>query len=339
MSKTIVFSDLHFGYEGFNKTQFDQFLRYLQNESAPSKLLILGDIFDLWRADPIDSLSCAWHYTEALKNLGAETHYVIGNHDYHNWVSCLKLDQRDSFQWMKVSYPFAIIDNTFVVHGDYLDIYEIGKAVPKEAIYGVYEAIYHGDKATVRTLERYFYDPVMLLIKWIELYKKKPEIAKSQPIARELSTFMNLDSKQEIRKLERGSQYLMANRATAANLLIPASSRPILGAELRTHRQKLAGRAKQGKSWQTLADSKLPVRSLITRKSPFELAVEISGNTELSKVFFGHTHVPVNKSTEHWWNSGCWVDNESTFIEMENGNVHLYRFMDGHAEEIPETSH
>jgi len=336
MSKTIVFSDLHLGYEGFNKTQFDQFLRYLQNDSAPSKLLILGDIFDLWRADPIDSLSYAWRYTEALKNLGAETHYVIGNHDYHNWVSCLKLDQRDSFQWMKVSYPFAIIDNTFVVHGDYFDIYEIGKAIPKEAIYGVYEAIYHGDKATVRTLERYIYDPVMLLIKWIELYKKKPEIAKSQPIARELSTFMNLDSRQEVRKLERGTQYLKANPAIAANLLIPSSSRPISSAELTKYKQRLVGHSKQSKSWKTLTDSKLPARSLITWKSPFDLAKEISGKMDLSQVFFGHTHVAVNKSTEHWWNSGCWVDNESTFIEMENGNVHLYRFKDGQAEEIPE---
>jgi UDP-2,3-diacylglucosamine pyrophosphatase LpxH len=223
------------------------------------------------------------------------------------------------------------------VHGDYFDIYKIRKVVPAQAIYGVYEGIYHGDKSTVLALERYFYNPVMLLIKWIELYKKNPEVAKKQQIASELRTFMNLDSPQEIRKLEKGVRYLNANRATGASLLIPASSRPQLSADLR--KRTSTPRSKQKKLRKTLVvpESNLPVRNLLTKRSPFELAKEISNNSDITRVIFGHTHLAVNKASEHWWNTGCWVDNVSTFIEIEDEDVHLYRFKDGNVDEIPET--
>lgn len=336
MAKTIAFSDLHLGYSGFNKTQFESFLNYLK-EADPSRLLILGDLFDLWRADPINSLSYGWQYIEALRNLGIETHYVIGNHDYHNWISCLELGKKDNFLWMKIHpYPFDIIDGSLVVHGDYFDIYKVRNVVPGQAIYGVYEAIYHGDKSTVQALERYFYNPVMLLIKWIELYKKNPEVAKKQQIASELRTFMNLDSPEEMRKLEKSVRYLKANPAIGTKLLIPASSRPQLSADLR--RQTPTPRSKQDKSSKKLGvpKSNAPVRNLLATKSPFELAKEISNNSGISRVIFGHTHMAVNKASESWWNTGCWVDNESIFIEIENGNVHLYRFNDGSLNEIPE---
>jgi UDP-2,3-diacylglucosamine pyrophosphatase LpxH len=179
MGTTVLFSDLHFGYEKFNRDEFERFLTYLEKESNASKLLILGDIFDLWRADAIDSVAYGWPYLDKLRNLNVETHYIVGSHDYHNWLSCQTASRTD-FLWLHVGYPWQVSDSVFVVHGDYFDIYALRAKVVQQAIYGVYEAIYHGDKTTVRALERYFYDPVMLLYKWLQLYRKKPEQAKAE---------------------------------------------------------------------------------------------------------------------------------------------------------------
>jgi len=65
---------------------------------------------------------------------------------------------------------------------------------------------------------------------------------------------------------------------------------------------------------------------------------EISGNDNITAVIFGHTHLAKNRASEHWWNTGWWVEGESTFAEIENGYVHLYRFKNGTITEIPEQS-
>jgi UDP-2,3-diacylglucosamine pyrophosphatase LpxH len=330
---TVLFSDLHFGYERFNRTEFEGFLTYLEKSNA-SKLLILGDIFDLWRADPIDSVSYAWHYIEKLRSLNIETHYIIGNHDYHNWLSCQTVGRSDSFLWMKISYPYQVFDSLFVIHGDYFDIYSLKVESVQKAIYAVYEAIYHGDKTIVRALEKYFYDPLTLLSKWIQLYHKNPELAKAHPVAAYLKPLMNIDSKQEVRKLENGVRYLRRNSDLGMQLLVPAYSRPALGTDM----PRLLARPMTKKARVTLRnlDTSAPTRNLVTSKTPFELAKEISPQDNITAVIFGHTHRAENKASQHWWNTGCWVEGESTFVEIENGTAHLYRFENGTKTEIPE---
>jgi UDP-2,3-diacylglucosamine pyrophosphatase LpxH len=98
-------------------------------------------MLDLWRADPVDSMSLCWPYLERMRNMNVETHYVIGNHDYHNWISCLALKKTERFLWMTVHYPYYVFDNTLVLHGDYFDIYKIRQVVPKEAVYAIYAIV------------------------------------------------------------------------------------------------------------------------------------------------------------------------------------------------------
>jgi UDP-2,3-diacylglucosamine pyrophosphatase LpxH len=334
LGKTVLFSDLHFGYERFNKPEFEGFLNYLENQSNASRLLILGDIFDLWRADAIDSVSYAWPYIEKLKSLNIETHYIIGNHDYHNWLSCQAVGRPDSFLWMNTWYPYHVFDSLFVIHGDYFDIFALKVQIAQEAIYAVYEAIYHGDKTIVRALEKYFYDPLALLVKWIQLYHKNPESAKAHPVATYLRPFMNIDSKQEVRNLENGVRYLRKNPDLTTQLFVPAYSRP----ELTTDMRRLLAQPMTKKAKVTLRniDTSAPTRNLVTSKTPFEQAKEISPQDNITAVIFGHTHRAENKASQHWWNTGCWVEGESTFAEIENGSVHLYRFKDGTKTEIPE---
>jgi UDP-2,3-diacylglucosamine pyrophosphatase LpxH len=334
MGTTVLFSDLHLGYERFNQDEFERFLTYLEKESNVSKLLILGDIFDLWRADAIDSVTLGWSYIDKLRNLNVETHYIVGNHDYHNWLSC-QTAARTDFLWLHVGYPWQMFDSVFVIHGDYFDIYALRAKVVQEAIYGVYEAIYHSDKRTIRALEQYFYDPVMLLYKWLQLYHKKPEQAKADPIAGYLEPFVDIESRQEVNKLEKGVKFLDAHPEIGARLFVPAYYRPALKAELPRFTKKRM--SKQARTSLAKIDTSAPTRNLIaTTRTPFEMAREISGDDNIKAVIYGHTHHPENKASQHWWNTGCWVEGESTFAEIENGNVHLYRFKNGSKTEILE---
>ena len=334
LATTTLFSDLHLGYEGFNKVEFEGFLTYLERQSNTNKLLILGDIFDLWRADPIDSIAYAWPYFEKLRSLNIETHYIIGNHDYHNWLSCRAVGRVDSFLWTKAWYPWQVFGSTFVTHGDYFDIYSVRVEIAQEAIYAVYEAIYHGDKTIVRALEKYFYDPVMLLIKWTELYRRRPKSAKAHPMATYLKPVIDVESKQEVRRVGESMKYLRRNPDLGVRLFVPAYSRP----GLRTDLPRFLARpmTKKAKVALTNLDTGAPTRNLVTSRAPLELAKEISGSDNITAVILGHTHRAENKASQHWWNTGCWVEGESTFAEIEKGSIHLYRFKNGAKTELME---
>jgi len=335
MSKTVIMSDCHFGYERFNRLEFERFLDRLQREGDVTRLVLLGDVFDLWRADPVNSISFAYGYLERLQKLGVETHYVVGNHDYHNWISCLALGLQESFLWMKVHYPHLVLDGEiFLVHGDYFDIHRFKAA--EKAIYAVYEAIYYAYEPVVRALEKYFWNPLELLKKWVELYGRSPAKAKRDPLAEYLKTIVNVEKASEVRELSRGLKYLSDNTDVAVQMFVPAYMRPSLRDELPSLLRRRI--TKKGRAEIMGIDISAPVRVILFEKRPLDLAREISGNTGISKVIYGHTHKAENKSSQGYWNTGSWVDGESTFAEVEDGQVSVYRFKEGQKTAIPEQS-
>jgi len=331
MVKTVIISDCHFGYERFNNLEFERFLDQLQREGDVARLVLLGDIFDLWRADPVNSISFAYGYLERLQKLGVETHYVVGNHDYHNWISCLALDLRENFLWMKVHYPHLVLDgDIFLVHGDYFDIHRF--KVAEKAIYAVYEAIYYAYEPVVRALEKYFWNPVELLKRWVELYRRSPAKAKGDPLAEYLKTIVNVESPREVHELNRGLKYLADNVDVAAHIFIPAYMRPTLRDELPSLlKRRITKRRRTGIK---RIDTSAPVRVMLFKKRPLDLAREISGDAGITKVIYGHTHKAENMSSEGYWNTGSWVEGESTFAEAIDGEIHLYRMMKGIKTEI-----
>jgi len=334
LTKTVVISDLHLGYEKFNKQQFEQFLNHLEKEDDVSHIILLGDIFDLWRADPINSISYAFPYMERLKKLG-EIHYVIGNHDYHNYVSCLILNETENFLGMKIHYPYYILNNDiFLMHGDYFDIYMF--RFMEKAIYAVYEAIYYAYEPVIRILDEYFYKPLDLLKKWIERYKGEPELAKKDPYTNSIQALINIESKQEINTLQKGLRYLSNNPDVAIKLFVPAYLRPELKREMPALLRK---RMKKGVKEKLKAiDTSASVRTLLIDKDLVGLAREISGNNAITKVIYGHTHKAENRAGKGCWNTGSWVEGESTFVEIIDKDIRIYRFKDGQKIEISETS-
>lgn len=98
LGKIVVFSDTHFGTaydptetEETNERDLYFLLDLIVDEIKPQKIVMLGDIFDLWRV-PFED---AWNntlvvnffgrlsnYIEASKDPDAELIYVLGNHDH-----------------------------------------------------------------------------------------------------------------------------------------------------------------------------------------------------------------------------------------------------------------
>jgi UDP-2,3-diacylglucosamine pyrophosphatase LpxH len=94
----LVVSDVHLGYKKCNKEEFSEFLDRYQPEEV-DHLVLLGDIFDLWRRKNSEIVI---EHDEILGKLckfnANKVHYIAGNHDYY----MLKLNERYG------NYPFSV---------------------------------------------------------------------------------------------------------------------------------------------------------------------------------------------------------------------------------------
>jgi UDP-2,3-diacylglucosamine pyrophosphatase LpxH len=81
--KCIAVSDVHLGIEYSNKSKFIDFLDNLGDDV--DHLVLLGDILDFWRRDPVGVLLENINIIQKLISLEQEINvsYVVGNHDFH----------------------------------------------------------------------------------------------------------------------------------------------------------------------------------------------------------------------------------------------------------------
>ena len=128
----IVVSDVHLA-EKANDFQvqeddqkFSDFLDFLA--SGPLKeggdLVLLGDIFDLWRRDFVNALMESEPTVSRLINLSqkANVHYVVGNHDYHMLRMCELFSGKFPF---RVSKDLRLQDGGkafYFLHGYQLEV-------------------------------------------------------------------------------------------------------------------------------------------------------------------------------------------------------------------------
>ena len=106
--KLIVVSDLHLGYENSDKISFNNFLENLQHDNEVTDLVLLGDLFDMWRRDSSGVFLENHDTLEKVLDLRQKmrVHYVAGNHDYH----VLKMQGH--------SYPFNFVKSLELTDGD-----------------------------------------------------------------------------------------------------------------------------------------------------------------------------------------------------------------------------
>jgi UDP-2,3-diacylglucosamine pyrophosphatase LpxH len=81
--KCVVVSDVHLGTEYSNKEQFIDLIDNLEDEVE--RFVLLGDIFDLWRRDPVGVLLENIDIVHKLLSLESRINvfFVVGNHDFH----------------------------------------------------------------------------------------------------------------------------------------------------------------------------------------------------------------------------------------------------------------
>lgn len=118
----IVVSDVHLGYARSNKEDFLSFLDKCDTQDI-EHLVLLGDIFDVWRLSRADVFIRNDDVFRKLSSLRAKNiHYVVGNHDF----LLLKLYNEHAAE-----YPFVIARSLrlqsggkkfFFIHGYELEV-------------------------------------------------------------------------------------------------------------------------------------------------------------------------------------------------------------------------
>ncbi|MGY5858054.1 MAG: hypothetical protein RTU63_01695 [Candidatus Thorarchaeota archaeon] len=80
----IAVADLHLGSQMSNKSGFSRFIReYLvPNQDDISRIILLGDILDLWRNSNSQVLQENFDVLTDLARLDMKKNYLVGNHDY-----------------------------------------------------------------------------------------------------------------------------------------------------------------------------------------------------------------------------------------------------------------
>jgi UDP-2,3-diacylglucosamine pyrophosphatase LpxH len=81
----LAVSDVHIGYDKANVDEFNRFLEEISRRKDVSRLVILGDLLDMWRRD-VSGIFLENHRTlELLLELKRKiaVNYIVGNHDYH----------------------------------------------------------------------------------------------------------------------------------------------------------------------------------------------------------------------------------------------------------------
>lgn len=126
----LVVSDVHLGYKHANSDEFKSFVEEKAGSSGIDMFVLLGDILDLWRRDPIYLLLQYRETLDCLRQVAPRVCYVVGNHDYHllelanllrrHWG--VEVVERISLWDEEVKYHF--IHGHQFEYGDVLDMYE-----------------------------------------------------------------------------------------------------------------------------------------------------------------------------------------------------------------------
>jgi UDP-2,3-diacylglucosamine pyrophosphatase LpxH len=143
MSKVLAFSDNHIFYEHSNYPAMNDFFDYIRlNKYNFDEVVMVGDIFDLWRHNYEDAMKEPIYSNtfynlqlliDELADIGINTTLILGNHDYMAKEVIgddLKVDYKHSY----------VIENTLYQHGwafDFVQSFTLLGNVVTPSVYGV----------------------------------------------------------------------------------------------------------------------------------------------------------------------------------------------------------
>ncbi|HNX09048.1 MAG TPA: metallophosphoesterase family protein [Methanothrix sp.] len=84
---SLIISDTHFGLDSStlkNPKKVEQLMQeILEYHGDCDEVILLGDIFDLWRVRPEAAMSDSISFLKTLSGMDIPVRYVVGNHDHH----------------------------------------------------------------------------------------------------------------------------------------------------------------------------------------------------------------------------------------------------------------
>jgi UDP-2,3-diacylglucosamine pyrophosphatase LpxH len=89
--RIVLISDTHFGADNStlsNPEIVDTLEKELLEGGRLSELILLGDIFDLWKATLGRAITASKYFISRIATLASKVTYVIGNHDHHMFLTC-----------------------------------------------------------------------------------------------------------------------------------------------------------------------------------------------------------------------------------------------------------
>lgn len=307
-----MFSDLHCGYV---KSKAELLARVLGKLKGVDAVVMLGDILDLWRADPVDALYHSSPVLEALIESGAELIYVVGNHDYHSWACRERLKSRGLIT-MEVYHPFYFLDGVLYTHGHLFDVWKHG--VPEQAAYAIYEAIYKMGEKSVAILEHVAYRPLVLLLHVLRGLRWWNTAPRWSIFERALAEALREMSKEERSKAEQGLRELSEDLSMLADLVAPADSRLQAASAARELASRLETKPIHLDTVANLRARAPPMPS----QELLELASRKAG-VEARALVYGHTHEAYADEENNVYNVGCWVKEPCHYALVEDGRVKL----------------
>ncbi|HOV81215.1 MAG TPA: metallophosphoesterase [Methanothrix sp.] len=84
---SLIISDTHFGWNAsslHDPARVEQLMQEVcRYESDCREAILLGDIFDFWRARPESAVKASLPFLLRLEEAGLKIRYIVGNHDHH----------------------------------------------------------------------------------------------------------------------------------------------------------------------------------------------------------------------------------------------------------------
>lgn len=327
----IVLSDTHLGYDKARRDELLHFVEYIkeQNEKGMNctRVILLGDILDLWRADPLDALASSMPFFNGLADAKInEIDYIIGNHDHYLLKSIEKTKAVFCFGECPITFvhPYLLVKdagkNILLTHGHDLEI--IGLNVSEKAVYAIYDLIYRGDTAVISTLDRLVYQPFSQVKTFFDGIRKKfgslggddelEEVGKLLDAEKSKMEDIAIQYEMSRDELENEIHEILANKETREKLFLPVWENPRLEIyELGMGIQDVFGLSKEL--------IKRPSKHF-TRQIP-ELSLPPLEETP-DIVVYGHTHEYINGGTVI--NVGCWLEKNGSynvFASIQDGEV------------------
>ncbi|MBU7014540.1 MAG: UDP-2,3-diacylglucosamine diphosphatase [Theionarchaea archaeon] len=107
----VALSDVHLGFSCCEERIFRRFLQDILLNPQIDHVVLMGDIFDMWRRDPVKLLIEYSDILELLREMreSKSVHYVVGNHDYHMIEAGENLERK---------YNVEVGTETLIPYGD-----------------------------------------------------------------------------------------------------------------------------------------------------------------------------------------------------------------------------